>query len=709
MRVRWACLASLVFLVGCELFSPPLPPSSCVENDADCDGFGVEDDCNDDDPDVSPDRGERCDGQDTNCNGQVDEGFDEDGDGVTTCSGDCDDTADTTYSGAVDLCEDGVDNDCNGLVDDGPDDDSDADGVCTPLDCDDTNPDISPKVPELCDGIDQDCDMLIDEDFDEDGDTITTCAGDCDDGNSSIFPGAVEICDGIDQDCDGTPDSPINEVDVDGDGFDVCIDEDCDDDDATAFPGGFETPDGVDDDCDGLIDEGWEDTGSIGLFSPTYDGPITLGGLGLVVSNAGDVNGDGLSDFLASSPLHDNARGRAYLWLGGTFDLESPPSSLPPSVTITGAVEGEELGSSLALVDLDDDGFDDIVMGSPEGGPGLGPEGEVRIFWGGAAMPLGTWAATDADITILGSYGVERCGAAVAAAGDMNNDGRFDLAIGCPWYTTPDGLVGRTVVFTGRTRPQWALAGGSADADMIIVGGSSEIHSGSVLAGGFDANGDGRDDLAIGSPEWAIARGRVGLKLGQAALPEEIDLDDCERVYEGQTDESLGTWIGWGDLNTDGNDELMLGAPGFNANRGRLFILAGATVPAASGDASSRATWTFSGSGANESVGMSGVIMHLDNDGAVDLALPSPGWDGSLGGDQGRVSIFLGPVNPGLLAAPSADATLVGADGGDSLGLTMVSLADASGDGRPDLVVGAPYSDATSNNGGRLTLVPGFP
>ena len=101
--------------------------------------------------------------------------------------------------------------------------------------------------------------------------------------------------------------------------------------------------------------------------------------------------------------------------------------------------------------------------------------------------------------------------------------------------------------------------------------------------------------------------------------------------------------------------------------------------------------------------------MHLDNDGAVDLALPSPGWDGSLGGDQGRVSIFLGPVNPGLFAAPSADATLVGADGGDSLGLTMVSLADASGDGRPDLVVGAPYSDATSNNGGRLTLVPGFP
>ncbi len=709
MHVRWAYLTPLLCLLGCDLFSPQTPPSACVENDADCDGFGIDDDCNDNDPEVSPARGERCDGQDTNCDGQIDEGFDEDGDGVTTCDGDCDDTDDTSYSGAVDLCDDGVDNDCNGLVDDGPDDDSDGDGVCTPFDCDDTNSNISPEVPEICDGIDQDCDMLIDEDFDEDGDGVTSCAGDCDDGDSSVFPGAMETCNGIDQDCDGTADSPITDVDTDGDGFDVCLDEDCDDEDSTVFPGGFEIPDGVDDDCDGVIDEGWEGTGSIGLFTPTADGVVTLGGLGLVVSNAGDVNGDGLSDFLASSPLYDNARGRAFLWLGESFDLTAPPTTFPPSVTITGAVEGEELGSSLALVDLDNDGFDDVVVGSPEGGPGLGPEGEVRIFWGGASVTPGSWAPTDADVSILGSYGVERCGAAVASAGDMDNDGRDDLAVGCPWYTTADGLVGRTVLFTGRTRGQWASAGGSDDAEMIVMGGSSEVHSGSVLHGGFDANGDGRDDLAIGSPEWAIARGRVGLKLGESTLPSTIDLDDCERVYEGQTGESLGSWIGSGDLNGDGKDELMLGAPSYNANRGRLSILAGATVPAASGDAATRATWSFAGAGANESVGMSAAIMHMDNDGSVDLVIPSPGWDGPLGGDQGRASIFLGPVATGTLTPTAAHATIVGAAGGDSLGLTLVPLPDGSDDGRPDLILASPYSDVGANNGGRITLVPGFP
>jgi len=90
--------------------------------------------------DVQPPPVEICDGIDNDGNGLVDEGFDEDGDGVTSCDGDCDDGDDGIYPGAT----------------------------------------------EVCNGIDDDCDGSTDEGFDGDGDGVTTCAGDCDDNDPDV-------------------------------------------------------------------------------------------------------------------------------------------------------------------------------------------------------------------------------------------------------------------------------------------------------------------------------------------------------------------------------------------------------------------------------------------------------------------------------------------------------------------------------------------
>jgi len=72
-------------------------------------------DCDDTNPDVNPAQTEVCDGVDNNCNGNVDEGFDLDADGYTTCAGDCDDGDPTVYPGATEVCDE-LDNDCDGLV-----------------------------------------------------------------------------------------------------------------------------------------------------------------------------------------------------------------------------------------------------------------------------------------------------------------------------------------------------------------------------------------------------------------------------------------------------------------------------------------------------------------------------------------------------------------------------------------------------------------
>ncbi|HZW63827.1 MAG TPA: MopE-related protein [Flavobacteriaceae bacterium] len=90
-------------------------PTPTVDNDGD--GYGSTVDCNDEDPDTNPGVSETCDGLDNNCNTLVDEGFDEDEDGFTTCQGDCDDNDDSTYPGAPEIPADGIDQDCDGEID----------------------------------------------------------------------------------------------------------------------------------------------------------------------------------------------------------------------------------------------------------------------------------------------------------------------------------------------------------------------------------------------------------------------------------------------------------------------------------------------------------------------------------------------------------------------------------------------------------------
>jgi len=156
--------------------------------------------------------------------------------GYVANSSDCDDNDAAKNPGASEIC-DGQDNNCDSQIDEGLSFDFDTDGFTaigscqgSANDCDDTNAAVNPSAPEICDGLDNNCNSVFDEglsvDADNDGFSAPgSCLGganDCNDSNPGINPGAAEIsCDGIDQSCSGLdycpsdPDIPVAHFNLD--------------------------------------------------------------------------------------------------------------------------------------------------------------------------------------------------------------------------------------------------------------------------------------------------------------------------------------------------------------------------------------------------------------------------------------------------------------------------------------------------------------
>lgn len=222
---------------------------------------------------------------------------------------------------------------------------------------------------------------------------------------------------------------------------------------------------------------------------------------GSALAAIGDVNGDGLADFLVGAPGNDVGgadAGAAYVVFGKAGTAGAGLGAVAAGIggfRITGAAAGDRAGAALAgLGDVNGDGVPDMLVGSPGGD-------RADIVFGKAATTKVNLAALGAQgYSIIPETAGELTDLAVAGGGDLNGDGIGDIVIGA----SHDGEGGFDA---GAVYVVWGGAGGTVDLSLVatgiggakIVGTAGSLTGASVAVAG-DMNGDGRADLVIGSP-----------------------------------------------------------------------------------------------------------------------------------------------------------------------------------------------------------------
>jgi hypothetical protein len=440
--------------------------------------------------------------------------------------------------------------------------------------------------------------------------------------------------------------------------------------------------------------------------------------------NLHDVNGDRIDDFMLGAPGHDfdsttlNS-GQAYLFLGKTAWSDVNLATQTADATYTQDGENAFFGLSAMVVgDINGDGYADMAMSAPTASVGgILDNGFVIIVLGSANPTSITLSGDNVDGAFMGSSLATYLGFPVMPVGDVNGDGLADFVVAGFLSSSGDSkfwlILGRTSAFP----PPSALAAVDTVADAnFIVEGNILIINLPVIA--CDINGDELDDLILGAPEMTSGamRGKAFVIAG-STTPTSIDLRTAaaSETLAGASDGDLfSASLACGDVNGDGYDDLLAGAPHFGTNIGRSYLVAGAATFQDRDFSTDSPTAAYTGGSAETWLGLTGCVPgDINDDGFDDIIAGAPAKIVEGSNDRGEAYLFLGkesPQNEDLGAGGSADATYTGvippAGTATALGFCK-PVGDVNGDDIDDLLLGAPFATGGGSEKGQAYLVFG--
>lgn len=390
------------------------------------------------------------------------------------------------------------------------------------------------------------------------------------------------------------------------------------------------------------------------------NGADTTAGFGFSIASAGDVDGDGKADFIVGAPQSGTpytsaGTGSVFVYSGATGILLHQKN---------GSVLFDNFGHSVAGAgDVNGDGKADFIVGAPFAAPaGVEQAGAVYLYSGGTGSLLFQKNGIDP---------FDWFGLTVAGVGDVNGDGRADFIVGAP-LADPGGVVnaGSIFVYSGATGTLLYRKDGAAFLDNF----------GRSVAGAGDIDGDGRADFIVGAlladPGGVEAAGSAFVYSGATgSLLYQKDGADSVDLFGRSV-------AGAGDMDGDGRADFIVGAPDANPggvrDAGTAYVYSGAT-----GDLLFQKNGTDSADLFGFSVAGAGDV---DGDGKADFIIGALLADPGGLTDAGSAYVFSGATGA-LLFSVNGTAPL------DELGHQVASAGDVQGDGKAEVIVGAPETD----------------
>ncbi|MCX6162123.1 MAG: FG-GAP-like repeat-containing protein [Ignavibacteriae bacterium] len=398
------------------------------------------------------------------------------------------------------------------------------------------------------------------------------------------------------------------------------------------------------------------------------NGENTHDDFGYSISTAGDVNGDGYGDIIIAAPGFQNNKGKVYVFHGRPYGLNAYSSWSVP-----GENSGDMFGSSVSTAgDMNGDGYSDVIIGARGY---QNNEGKVYVYNGSSdGLYLNpSWIRS-------GENDNDNFGASVSTAGDVNGDGYSDVIIGATGFYN-NGFQGKVYVFFGSSS-------GISTRNWTAYGEDVGNYFGYSVSTAGDVNGDGYSDVIIGAPCVQNNKGRIYVYYGNSKgiLAQKWS---STGYFSG---DSLGYSVSAaGDVDGDGYSDVIAGSPGYQNNKGRVYLYyGGPSLPPAPNPA-----WAENGENAGDAFGHSvSIAGDVDGNGYSDVIIGAPGYSNH----KGKVYLYYGG-SAGL--ADTHGNAVTGENNNDNFGCSVSTAGDINGDGFSDVIIGA---SGLQNSSGRAYL-----